>query len=88
MSNYQQFVDVIYQALSTAPPANDIVPGRFIRFPVPEGARNKNGYCKMFDDCSGGVFYLRKQGYYPYANAVSIPSLFVILLRCVRRTNT
>jgi len=56
MSNYQQFVDVIYQTLSTAPPANDIVPGRFIRFPVPEGARNKNGYCKLFDDGTGGVY--------------------------------
>lgn len=56
MSNYQQFVDVIYQALSTGPPANDIVPGRFIRFPVPEGARNKNGYCKLFDDGTGGVY--------------------------------
>ena len=50
-----QFRDAI-RATGLEPP-NVIEPGKFHRFPgIGKGARNRAGWCLLFDDCRGGCF--------------------------------
>ena len=62
MSSTAAFCEHIRATLGSAPDPSEIVPGRFIRFPVSDHGRDDAGSCKLFDDGDGGVFWNWRSG--------------------------
>lgn len=52
----ENFLDAIREATGGAPRHSDIVPGKMVRFATSDRKNDKAGWCKLFDDGTGGVF--------------------------------
>lgn len=56
MADIELFAEKILATLGVAPPITDILPGRMVRFATCDRKEDDAGWCKLFDDCEGGVF--------------------------------
>jgi len=52
----ENFLDAIREATGGAPRLSDIVPGKMVRFATSVRKNDKAGWCKLFDDGTGGIF--------------------------------
>ena len=62
------FREAVLDALGYAPESID--PGRLHRFATSERRNDSAGWCKLFDDCRGGVFGCHRQGIHETWTAV------------------
>jgi putative DNA primase/helicase len=62
MADIDLFVEKIQATLGVAPAITDILPGRMVRFATCDQKGDDAGWCKLFDDCEGGVFGCWRQG--------------------------
>jgi putative DNA primase/helicase len=62
MADIELFAEKILATLGVAPPITDILPGRMVRFATCDRKGDDAGWCKLFDDCEGGVFGCWRQG--------------------------
>ena len=56
MKEAGQFTAAIQASLGNVPLPSDFVPGKLIRFPTSDRRGDEAGWCKLFDDGTGGVF--------------------------------
>jgi len=60
--NIESFHNAIRQATGGAPSSSEIVPGKLVRFATSDRKGDKAGWCKLFDDGTGGVFGCWRSG--------------------------
>ncbi len=58
----ENFLDAIREATGGAPRPSDIVPGKMVRFATSDRKNDTAGWCKLFDDGTGGVFGCWRSG--------------------------
>lgn len=58
----ENFLDAIREATGGAPRPSDIVPGKLVRFATSDRKNDKAGWCKLFDDGTGGIFGCWRSG--------------------------
>jgi len=58
----EHFIETIRSITGGAPEYEAVIPGRMIRFATSDRQGDDAGWCRLFEDCEGGVFGCWRQG--------------------------